>query len=303
MQKVYDITAPGTYEKKTAVAVGYFDGVHLGHQKVICTTCKELTSGLAPAVFTFQQDRLGGRGKGEIQNILTQKDKEALLEEMGVELLVCPPFSQFMDYSPARFVKKILVDKMNAGAVCCGSDYRFGKGAEGDTEVLTKLCGEYGIAVHIIPPLLWCDSPVSSTRIRAAIEAGDMIAAAELLGRPYSLRLPVVQGRRLGRTIGIPTINQMLPPHLVLPRFGVYRSTVEVGGERFSAITNVGVKPTVKGKGVSAETHIFDWSGDLYGRTVEVQLLDFIRDERRFDSVEVLKEQIEADIKTAKMKK
>lgn len=285
---------------KTAVAVGYFDGVHIGHQKVIGAAVALGQEGLIPAVFTFTADTAIDRGKNKVKNILTQGQKERKIEELGVQILFSPPFSHFMDFSPEQFIREIIVGRLNAGAVCCGGDFRFGKGASAGCADMTALCKQYGVQIHLIEPVLCGGSPVSSTRIRTHIEAGEMEEAAQLLGAPYEIELKVRHGQKLGRTIGIPTINQHIPGNFILPRFGVYRSSVNIDGREADAITNVGVRPTVDGHLPCAETHILGYEGDLYDRVVTVKLYEFIRPEKRFAGIEELKAQIDTDIRTVK---
>ncbi|MCR5782947.1 MAG: tRNA pseudouridine(55) synthase TruB [Clostridia bacterium] len=281
---------------KTAAALGTFDGLHLGHMSVIK---KALGTGYRSLVLLFSehpQKVLNGAAPGAI---IDPADEDMIIRSLGAEP-VRIDFAEIHDMSPRDFVSKILKDRLNAGFVSCGFNYRFGKGGEGNAETLRTICGEYGIDVGIADEVDHDGSPVSSTRIREAIAAGNVTAAGEMLGRAYSYNLVVEHGQARGRTLGFPTINQRFPEGFCLPGFGVYRSLTEVDGKPFGSVTNVGVRPTVGSDAPSSETYIDGYSGDLYGRKIRVSLLRFLRPERKFDSVDELKRQVEKDIEEAR---
>lgn len=280
---------------KTAVALGTFDGLHLGHMSVIG---KAIGTGRRSLVLLFSehpQKVLNGTAPGAI---IDSADEDMIIRSLGAEP-VRIDFAEIHDMSPRDFVSKILGDRLDAGFAACGFNYRFGKGGEGTAETLRAICGEYGIGVEVAEEVDHEGSPVSSTRIREAIAAGDVAAAGEMLGRAYSYNLVVEHGQARGRTLGFPTINQRFPEGFCLPRFGVYRSRTEVDGKTYDSVTNVGVRPTVGSDAPSSETYIDGYSGDLYGRKIRVSLLSFIRPERKFDSVDELKKQVEKDIEEA----
>lgn len=288
--------------KFRAVALGIFDGVHLGHRAVISrATGMELPDGTraTAAVFTFVQPPWA-LPKDSGCELLTDSRKAAVLESLGVEELIQTDFETVRDLSPRAFVEDFLHAVLHARRVCCGFNYRFGKGGAGDAAALRMLCAPLGIEVEVVPPVLVDGEPVSASRIRRAVEAGEVEEAARLLGRPFTLDFPVVGGQKLGRLLGTPTINQPLPPHFVRPRFGVYAVSVEAGGRVSHGVTNIGVRPTVGSEGPLAETWISDFQGDLYGRNVPVTLVKFLRPERKFDSVEALQKQILLDGKAAR---
>ena len=278
-----------TPEGELAAALGSFDGVHLGHRQVIGNTLS--VPGLRPAVITFQQNPSVSLQKKPVPLLTTNEQKLALLEEMGVEVVYLLSFEQIRDMEPEDFVEA-LYRVCRVRALSCGFNFRFGKNGRGDAGLLKELCREKGISLSVTPPVSVAGETVSSTRIRACLEQGDVQQAGQLLGRPFGYDFEVTHGRQLGRTWGTPTINQPFPAGYVLPRFGVYASLVEVEGQKYYGVTNIGVKPTVGSDCALSETWIPEFSGDLYGKKVPVELLDFIRPERKFDSLDQLKNEI-----------
>lgn len=278
-----------------AVALGFFDGVHIGHRAVISRAVG--VAGTAPAVFTFEKlPRKTAAGE-----LLTAAAKESALESLGVEELFAADFEAMRELSPEAFVRQVLRDMLCATAVCCGYNFHFGKDGKGDVALLRQLCAACGIRLIAVEPVMAGGEPVSSSRIRRLIEQGDMQAANRLLGRSLTIDATVVDGQHLGRKLGTPTINQPLPPELVRPRFGVYASAVLIDGEVTYGVTNIGVHPTVGETAPLAETWIPPFSGDLYGRQVPVMPVAFLRPETRFSSVEELRRQILADGAMAKL--
>ena len=278
-----------TPEGELAAALGSFDGLHLGHRQVIGNTLS--VPGLRPAVITFQQNPSVSLQKKPVPLLTTNEQKLALLEEMGVEVVYLLSFEQIRDMEPEDFVEA-LYRVCRVRALSCGFNFRFGKNGRGDAGLLKELCREKGISLSVTPPVSVAGETVSSTRIRACLEQGDVQQAGQLLGRPFGYDFEVTHGRQLGRTWGTPTINQPFPQGYVLPRFGVYASLVEVEGQKYYGVTNIGVKPTVGSDCALSETWIPEFSGDLYGKKVPVELLDFIRPERKFDSLDQLKNEI-----------
>ena len=278
-----------TPEGELAAALGSFDGLHLGHRQVIGNTLS--APGLRPAVITFQQNPSVSLQKKPVPLLTTNEQKLALLEEMGVEVVYLLPFEQIRDMEPEDFVEA-LYRVCRVRALSCGFNFRFVKNGRGDAGLLKELCREKGIELSVTPPVSVAGETVSSTRIRACLEQGDVQQAGQLLGRPFGYDFEVTHGRQLGRTWGTPTINQPFPQGYVLPRFGVYASLVEVEGQKYYGVTNIGVKPTVGSDCALSETWIPEFSGDLYGKKVPVELLDFIRPERKFDSLDQLKNEI-----------
>lgn len=280
----------------SSLALGAFDGLHRGHMAVIGRACAPGEGGrrLQPAVFTFSRSPAGNSA------VLTGRDKERLLEDAGVEVLYSLEFSQVKDWEAEAFVEQVLFETCAARRLCCGEDFRFGRGARGDTALLQTLCDRRGVELTVVPPVKEGGEKVSSTRIRAAVEAGDISLANRLLGRPFGFSLEVIHGNHIGTGLGTPTINQAIPEGFVLPRFGVYASWCRVGGEYFYGVTNVGVKPTVGSDRVLAETWMPEFQGDLYGKRVRVFLLEFLRPEKKFGSLEELKAAIQTNGEQAK---
>jgi riboflavin kinase/FMN adenylyltransferase len=272
------------------VAIGCFDGLHLAHKAILETVLQGKEEGLRPAVFTFDSPHKG------MPLLMDTAQKLQRMESMGIEAVYLVPFASVKDVTAEDFVRTILAEQCGAKKVCCGYNFRFGKGGEGDVSSLRTLCAAQQIEVRVIEELDVLDQPVSSTRIRQLLEQGNVEESCQLLGRPFSFALPVVHGRKLGRQIGVPTMNQSLPEGMVRPKNGVYVSKTMVDGILYDSVTNIGTKPTVGGESsVSAETWIRDFSGDLYGKTISVSLHHFLRPEQKFPSIEVLREQIAQD--------
>lgn len=283
----------------SAVAVGLFDGVHRGHCALLELTRREASRrGLTAAVLTF--DDAPGLKPGTAR-ITPLPERLALLRDAGMDAAVVLPFPSVRDLSPEAFVREVLTGALAAHLAVVGYNFRFGKDAAGDAAVLAaRMKAAGGEALCLAGVTLADGTPVSSSRIREAIALGDMPRAAELLGRPYSLTLPTVHGKALGRTVGLPTVNGAIPEGLLLPKRGVYAGEAIVFGHAYPAVTNVGTRPTVSGEGVSVETHIIGFSGDLYGAAPTIRLFTYLRDERRFASLDELKNVITQNIEEAK---
>ena len=284
----------------TAVALGCFDGVHLGHAQVLKSALQGRRRALSPAVFTFAFGDGDCASAKRAKQLMSQSMKEKILCRMGFDSVYAVDFASIRDMEPEIFVEKVLFRTLHAKEVFCGFNYHFGRGGKGDTMLLRSLCATYGIRAQVSPAVLVGAAPVSSTRIRTAVAQGDMSEAQTLLGRPFAVDFRVVQGNRIGRLLGTPTINQPFPPSFILPRFGVYGSAVTIGERRYHGVTNVGVKPTVGSDVPLAETWIAGFHGDLYGKQVVVELLGFLRQEQKFENLEALKKQICLDAENAK---
>ncbi len=289
-----DITEK-TLEQPSAVALGFFDGLHLGHIEVVRRTL--MRRGLKSVLFTFnEKTALPKFKKTKGRCIITHEQKKLLLGKIGVDYIYAPDFSDIKELSARDFVAEVLIKRLSAKYVVCGYDFRFGKGGEGDPETLKRLCAEMGAECEIVAPVKVDGEIVSSTEIRRLIRAGAVARANRLLGYELSYCLPVLHGARLGTEIGFPTINQQIPDYMVQPKNGVYKSWASIDGKTYRGITNIGVKPTVGYTGEALmETHIIGFSGELYGKNVTVSLREYLRGEQRFDSLEALKKQLTYD--------
>ncbi len=281
-----------------SVALGLFDGLHPGHRQVILAAVQGVEDTVSRCVFTFRLDTV--TTKHIPGQLCSHREQHSLLEAMGVDEWFEADFSDIRHLTPEAFVRDVLHARLGAVQVTCGYNYRFGAGGAGDAALLTALCREYGIAVTVVPEVDAGDTPISSTAIRQALAAGDMPLVRRLWGRPYRLQAPVTAGQRLGRKLGLPTINQILPEGMACPRFGVYVSCVQVDTAVYPAVTNVGVRPTVGADAPLAETYILDFDGDLYGTCPTVYPLRFLREEQTFPSLEALKSQIQQDVTAAR---
>ena len=285
---------------RTVAALGFFDGVHIGHRRLLDRVAEIARSrGLVPSVFTFSDDALSF--KPDAARLTDFSEKLDLFRAAGIERVYAADFPALSGLSPERFVSEILVGCLNVSVAVCGFNFRFGARASGDSETLVRLMRGAGGEAEVIASTLLDGAVVSSSAIRSALAAGETDLANRMLGRPYAISGAVEHGRGYGHTEGIPTVNLPLAPHLAIPRKGVYRSRVAVDGTGYPAVTNVGTRPTFGGTGINCESYLFDYDGaDLYGRTVSVELLAFLRDEKKFDTPEELYRQIERDIALAK---
>ena len=288
--------------KNTAVSLGKFDGIHRGHRLLIDQIINEKKNKYTSVVFTFSLHPKCLFSDKELELIDTEEEKKEKLENMGVDVLISYPFTkETAGMEPEEFVKDVLVNQLDAKIIVVGSDYRFGSHRKGDVALLERLSKIYGYQLIVFDKLVIRDQIVSSTLIRNEISKGNMEFVTELLGEPYRIKSEIIYGNQLGRTIGVPTINQVVPSNKLLPPNGVYTSKVYVDGKSYYGVTNVGYKPTVSDKLVKGiETNIFDFEGDLYGQVIEVELMSFLRPEQKFDSLDELKNQIAVDSKAAR---
>ena len=284
------------------VALGCFDGVHLGHASVISNAKLEAERrGLPCCIWSFSEPPKRYYAP-ELVDILTPSEtKHKLIENLGVDIYVSVEFDEkIASISPEDFFNNILLKNLKAACIVCGFDFTFGKGGKGNSDMLRKLCQANSIDFVSLLPVNINNQAVSSSIIRKLLADGRAEEAATLLGRPYSIKSKVVEGKRLGRDLGFPTINQKIDKGICLPLNGVYLTEVTFDDKSYYAITNIGTQPTVDGKEIISETNIFDFSDDLYGKEVEVKFLKFIRGVRKFESIEKLKQQVHSDIQKAK---
>lgn len=289
-------------KENTSVALGFFDGLHIGHRRVIGEAVRGGENSLLPICFTFEQSPKSVLKNQPQEALMSLEDKKEALKKIGVKHLYMCDFKSVADIPAREFVEKILIKTLKAKKLCCGFNYTFGKNGEGNTEMLAALCRENGIELRIVPPVTRAEGVVSSTLIRELIKNGSIRRANELLGSKFGFSGEVIHGQHLGRELGTPTLNQALHGELVVPKFGVYASCVTLDdGRKFCGVTNIGVKPTVGIFSPLCETWMPDYNGeDLYGKTVDVRLMDFIRGEKKFASLDELKKAILDNARTAK---
>lgn len=281
----------------TAIALGKFDGIHLGHQLLIDGLVKEKRKGRQALVFTFGENPNAVLTGGSKKNIYTSEEKAFYFSGLGIDILLEYPFTkEFASISPEDFVYQCLVKQLGVHSIYVGENFHFGRGRSGNVRLLQLLGEEYHFEVNVLAKKTIHGKIVSSTAIRDMLESHFYIAN-EMLGTPYFIYGEVVHGEHLGRKIGFPTINQQIPGNKLVPTFGVYASRVFIDGCYYRGISNLGKKPTVAGKHQAGlETHILGYDGDLYGMKIQTELLYFIRPEEKFASVDALKKQIANDI-------
>ena len=282
-------------KQRKIYALGFFDGVHLGHQALLDACCRLATEENATAcAVTF--DLLPGAvlQNGQLNMLNTAKDREALLRRYGVkEVLLLATTKEVLSMPWTAFLEMLKED--GAVGFVCGYDFRFGKNGEGNAQKLAAFANELGLPCYIVDEQTMDGEKISSTRIRTLIEQGDVEGAKRLLGHAHIFTGNVVSGQGLGRTIGIPTANLHLPEELVCPAFGVYACRAWVDGNAYAAVANIGTRPTVNGKGVTVEPWILDFAGDLYGKELTLEFYKFLRPEQKFENLDVLKTQIQKD--------
>ncbi len=286
--------------RERVIALGFFDGVHLGHGALLRRAAEEAKKrGCESAVFTFDRPPKEVITGVPCPLINSPEDRAELVKRLyGIDEMIMVPFDDEMRTTPwDRFVTDILVGRYGAVHLVAGHDHHFGHKNRGSPELLKEKCAELGLGCDIIPAVTIGGVTVSSTHIRKLLEEGDVETARAFLGHPHVLTQTVGHGRQLGRTIGIPTANLVAPPHVLLPRHGVYAAKITLpDGRAFGGVTNVGVRPTVNnGQDVTVEPWILDFDGDLYGQAIRVEFYRRLRDERKFDSLDALRSQIETD--------
>lgn len=285
----------------TAIALGYFDGLHKGHRNVISLAAAEKGNGLTPVCFTFSKSPKSVLNGTRYNALMTNEDKIKTLERLGIERTYQADFKKIMNMPAKDFAQKILIDTLKAEKLFCGFNYRYGKNGEGSAETLKSFCESKGITLTVVPATESEGEVVSSTLIRKLIADGNVKRANELMCSRFGFSSVIEHGKRLGRELGTPTINQPLCSELVVPKFGVYASIVTLeNGDSYCGVTNIGIKPTVGGNTPLCETWMPKYSGgEIYGQSADVRLLEFIRPERKFSGIEELKNAIIDNSKTA----
>lgn len=285
-------------EKRSAVTLGKFDGLHRGHRLLVDQVLQKKQEGYTAALFTFDTPPSWLFDGHVGDKILTNGERRILAEKLRIDVLVqCPFTKKVACMEPEDFVKSVLVEKMNAGFIVVGKDFHFGHNRRGDITLLAELANRYGYEFVVIPKKQYYGRDVSSSYIREMLRIGNMELAQELLGYPYFIAGEVVRGKQLGRTVGIPTANLVPDAEKLLPPNGVYASKVIVDGNSYYGMTNIGVRSTVEDTDrKNVGTYLLDYEGELYGENIMVQLLHYERPECKFTSVEELGEQLFLDV-------
>lgn len=284
-------------EFDTVVTIGNFDGVHKGHQVLIEKTATYAKArGIKSAVFTFLNHPINYFVPEKVKNIFDEKEKERLIEGFGIDYLIDIPFDKAMtQISAEQFIVKILKDKIHAKKIVVGYDFTFARNKEGTVDVLREMGHEYGIEVEIVQPIKINGIRVSSTFIRELISEGRVDEIPQYLGTPYVIEGEIIHGKANGRKMGYPTANISLKDQIIKPKNGIYASRVIIDGKKYFGATNVGMNPTVNGKYLSIETNILEFDEDIYGKRVRIEFLEKIRDEKKFESLDELRKQLDLD--------
>ncbi len=284
--------------RETAVAIGKFDGLHLGHRRLLQEILAKKKEGLAACVFTFDPSPAVFFGLADGKELTTRQEKRKILERMGVDILVEFPMTrESAAMEPQEFIEKVLIKKLKVRFLAAGVDVSFGAKGAGRAELLQELAEVYHYQVKTIEKVKLKETEISSTLVRSQVEAGNMPYAEVLLGMPYTIVGSVQHGMALGRKLGMPTVNLLPEKDKLLPPKGVYYSEVLYKDKRYAAISNIGCKPTVSQEEIQGvESYLYDFQEEIYGEDIEVRLLAFKRPEMRFEGVEALREQMQKDI-------
>jgi riboflavin kinase/FMN adenylyltransferase len=289
--------------KKTILTLGTFDGVHIGHKKILERITQNTENGKYESLVLtfFPHPRMVLQEKSEIKLLNTISEKSKLLKETGIENLVIHPFDEsFSRLTAEEFVSTILVDQFHIQKIIIGYDHRFGRNRTANIDNLIAFGAQYGFEVEQISAQEIQDVSVSSTKIRKALLDGNMALANEYLGYPFFLTGEVVKGKQLGRTIGFPTANiQIEEDYKLIPKTGVYVVKTLINQKEIFGMMNIGFNPTVNGQKQTIEVNLFDFEADIYGEKLEISLLKYLREEQKFGSVDLLKEQLNLDKQTA----
>lgn len=299
--QIIENTTEFQLKNKSAVALGKFDGIHLGHRRLLERVLEQKKRGLSTVVFTFDTSAASFFG-GEAKELSTREEKREAFARLGLDVLIEFPLNrETAATEPADFVADYLAGQMRTAYLCAGHDISFGKGGAGDYTLLAALSEIYGYQVELIEKVRVDGEEVSSTRVRQAVRTGEMEKVSAMLGAPYRVSGKVVHGRQLGRKLGMPTANLLPDERKLLPPNGVYYSRAKLGEKTYRGISNVGYKPTVSEERVmGVETYLYDFSGEVYDRDMTVELLAFRRQERAFESVEALRRQIASDVEAGR---
>lgn len=286
---------------KTAVALGNFDGVHIGHRYLIQKMIEKANKKeLKSSVLLFKnhtKNALTKKNNNDFNIITSNDQKISILKDLGVEIVYTLSFNKSTRrLTREEFIEKIIIRKLNSKMVTVGFDYKFGYKAKGDSHYLKEIGSKKDFFVNIINPIYLEENVVSSTIIRELIKTGNVKKANKFLGSSYKIEGIVVEGKKRGRKLGFPTANIKLNNNYILPKLGVYKTNTSLNNKKHSSITNIGYNPTFKDNKFKIETHILNFNGHIYGKTIEVEFIDFLREDIEFDTIEELINQIEKDI-------
>ncbi len=286
----------------TAIMLGNFDGLHLGHQMLANSLlCYAKENNFKSVCFSFFPHPKAFFAKDIFYTIQTSSEKSYLLEQFGIDIFIEYPFDQNLSQmQPEYFVSEILKKQLNCKAIFVGEGYKFGNSQKGDNQILQKLGEKYGIKIVIIPHVYAGEDKVSSSTVRNLIMQNNFLEAEKLMSRPYFVMGTVAEGKQFGRTIGFPTVNVIPEGYKLLPQNGVYVTKTHYNGRIFNSITNVGINPTVAICKKRVETYIYDFSEIIYGKEIVVYFYKWLRNETKFDTFEQLKEQIKQDVLNGK---
>jgi riboflavin kinase/FMN adenylyltransferase len=297
---IENITSPF---KNAVLTIGNFDGVHLGHRQIFHRVAEAARdAGGVSIVFTFEPHPIRVVRPGGGPPLITLYDQKVeLVESCGIDVLICAEFTLEFAKTPAReFITGLLVERIGMKEIIVGYDWAFGRNREGGVNLLLELGAQLGFQVCVIGPYAVNGTPVSSTRVRQLVSEGDVVLAGKLLGRPYQVKGQVIRGQdRGGRLVGFPTANLKLVDEL-WPKKGVYAVTIQHGGKTYKGVANIGHNPTFGENELSVETHILDFSGNLYDEVIRLNFIERLRDEKRFGGPQELHAQIAADIERAR---
>ena len=294
MQNFFEILPEKT---GTAIALGYFDGLHKGHRNVISLAAAEKENGLTPVCFTFSKSPKSVLNGTQSNALMTSEDKIKTLERLGIERTYQADFEKIMNMPAQDFAQKILIDTLKAEKLFCGFNYRYGKNGFGDVNLLNLVAKHYKVKVNVVDFLLdTADKKISTSTVKQYLSVGNVEAANGLLGEAYHITGVVEKNFGRGKALGFPTANIDIPPEKMCIRHGVYATTTVVDGKSYESITNVGDKPTFGVTDVNTETYLIDFDGDLYGKTITVKFFKFIRGIQKYDSKEQLILRLSKDI-------
>lgn len=283
----------------TSIALGNFDGVHIGHRNLIEAMIKDSKElNIKSSVLLFA-NHTKSVVKGQAPSLLTDNiQRTKIIKDLGVDILYKTNFnSNIRNLSPEDFVTKILVEKLNVKSITVGYNYRFGYKAVGDVNDLKDICNKYQIKLNVINPIMLKEEIISSTKIRNYLELGMIEKANNMLGRNYTIRGKIVIGKQIGHKLGFPTANIELKDDFLIPKNGVYHTKTNIMGKTYLSVTSIGKNPTFDEKEIKIETHILNFDKKVYGKDIEIELIRYLRGEIRFNSLEDLKKQIKYDIK------